>query len=186
MASSNPGTILITGGTGKVGTCIAHLCASKAIPHLVASRSAPSDLQHSIKFDWLDRTTWGNPFTTSTSSPPVTAVFLVAPPTLDSSPILNDFIDLARGNYDVKRFVLLGSTAIEPGGPVFGKTAEYLADLGGKGIIEFGIMRPTWFQGRYPNLEPSLISILSFFSTVVGQSADGLLLSSPQITGHNS
>ncbi|ROW07821.1 hypothetical protein VMCG_03375 [Cytospora schulzeri] len=157
MASST-GTILITGGTGKVGSCLANLCKSSSTPYLIASRSSPSTTSsagHSaVKFDWLDQTTWSNPFTTittsSSSNSPITAVFLVAPPIADSSPVLNEFIDLARTQHGVKRFVLLSATVIEAGGPAYGGTARYLQELGGaRGEVEFGIMRPTWFMDNW-------------------------------------
>lgn len=153
MASST-GTILITGGTGKVGSCIARLCQSSSISYLIASRassSATADTVHpTVKFDWLDRTTWSNPFiTTTTNNAPITAVFLVAPPVIDCSPIMNDFIDLARREHGVRRFVLLSATIIEAGGVAYGGTAKYLQDLGGQGEVGFGIMRPTWFMDNW-------------------------------------
>lgn len=156
------GTILITGGTGKVGSCLADLCKASSTPYLVASRSSSSSSSSAIsatspghpavKFDWLDRTTWSNPFTITSSSkelPPITAVFLVAPPVLESSPILNDFIDLVRLQHGVRRFVLLGASAVEAGGPAFGGTAAYLQELGGRGEVGFGVMRPTWFMDNW-------------------------------------
>lgn len=179
MASSKQGTVLVTGGTGKVGSCVARLLTSAAQAHLVASRSSSSSTParpHSVTFDWLDRATWDQPFnittttttTTATGSgtitagdgngdhhhlpQAVTAVFLLAPQVFESSPILNDFVDHARGKYGVKRFVLLGATVVEPGGPAMGGTAKYLAELGGKGEIEWCILRPSWFQGKQASL----------------------------------
>lgn len=108
--SSPKGTILITGGTGKVGLCIAKLCQTSSTPYLVASRSASSatasTVHPTVKFDWLDRTTWSNPFITATKSSQITAVYLISPPVFDASAIMNDFIDLARKQYGVERFVL--------------------------------------------------------------------------------
>lgn len=108
--SSPEGTILITGGTGKVGSCIAKLCQTSSTPYLVASRSASSataaTVHPMVKFDWLDRTTWSNPFITATKTSPIAAVYLISPPVPEASSIMNDFIDLARKEYGVKRFVL--------------------------------------------------------------------------------
>ncbi|KAI3399984.1 hypothetical protein diail_5140 [Diaporthe ilicicola] len=152
MASS-PGTILITGGTGKVGLCIAKLCRASSTPYLVASRSASSatasTIHPTVKFDWFERTTWSNPFITATKASPVTAVYLISPPVFEASTIMNDFIDLAREQYGVKRFVLQGATSVEAGGPVFGGTAKYLQELGAAGEVGFGIMRPTWFMDNW-------------------------------------
>lgn len=104
------GTILITGGTGKVGSCIAKLCQTSSTPYLVASRSASSataaTVHPMVKFDWLDRTTWSNPFITATKTSQIAAVYLISPPVPEASSIMNDFIDLARKEYGVKRFVL--------------------------------------------------------------------------------
>ncbi|KAK7738063.1 hypothetical protein SLS63_002396 [Diaporthe eres] len=151
--SSTEGTILITGGTGKVGLCIAKLCQASSTPYLVASRSASSatasTVHPTVKFDWLDRTTWSNPFITATKTSLITAVYLVSPPVFDASAIMNDFIDLARKEYGVKRFVLQSATSVEAGGPVFGGTAKYLQELGAQGEIGFGVMRPTWFMDNW-------------------------------------
>lgn len=110
-------------------------------------------IPNSVHFDWMDRSTWEAALTTpssATSSSPITTVFLVAPEVPHSSTIMNDFVDLARGPpYGVKRFVLLAATAIEAGGPFFGGTMGYLAELGRKGEIEFAILRPTWFQSKF-------------------------------------
>lgn len=110
MSPSPKGTILITGGTGKVGSCIAKLCQTLSTPFLIASRSASSataaTVHPTVKFDWLDRTTWSNPFITATKTSPITAVYLISPPVFGASTIMNDFIDLARKEHGVKRFVL--------------------------------------------------------------------------------
>ncbi|KKY31111.1 putative agroclavine dehydrogenase [Diaporthe ampelina] len=151
--SSPKGTILVTGGTGKVGLCIAKLCETSSTPYLVASRSASSatasTIHPTVKFDWLDRTTWSNPFITATKSSQITAVYLISPPVFDASAIMNDFIDLARKEYGVKRFVLQSATSVEAGGPVFGGTARYLQELGAGGEVGFGVMRPTWFMENW-------------------------------------
>lgn len=93
-----------------MGLCIAKLCQASSTPYLVASRSASSatasTVHPTVKFDWLDRTTWSNPFITATKTSSITAVYLISPPVFDASTIMNDFIDLARKEHGVKRFVL--------------------------------------------------------------------------------
>lgn len=98
----------------------------------------------------------GCPFTTAAAAAaaavtitttPVGAVFLLAPPVPDCSSIMNDFVDHARVKHGVRRFVLLGATAVEPGGPLMGGTARYLAELGARGQVEWAVLRPSWFQG---------------------------------------
>lgn len=153
MAPSHGSTILLTGGTGKVGACISNLLATASVPNLLASRSPETNLRHppysgAVQFDWLDRATWETPFTTAAATTTfVSAVFLLAPPVPDCSPIMNDFVDHARAKHGVRRFVLLGATAVEPGGPLMGGTARYLAELGGRGEVEWAVLRPSWFQG---------------------------------------
>ncbi|KAH8766839.1 hypothetical protein F5883DRAFT_79099 [Diaporthe sp. PMI_573] len=151
--SSSKGTVLITGGTGKVGSCIAKLCQTSSTSYLVASRSASSataaTVHPMVKFDWLDRTTWPNPFITATQPSPIAAVYLISPPVPEASSIMNDFIDLARKEYGVERFVLQSATSVEAGGPFFGGTAKYLQELGARGGVGFGIMRPTWFMDNW-------------------------------------
>ncbi|KAJ0115844.1 hypothetical protein J7T55_004013 [Diaporthe amygdali] len=151
--SSTAGTVLLTGGTGKVGLCIAKLCQTSSTPYLVASRSSSSATASTphptVKFDWLDRTTWSNPFITATKTSPITAIYLISPPIFEASTIMNDFINLAREQYGVKRFVLQSATSIEAGGPVFGGTVKYLQELEAAGKVGFGIMRPTWFMDNW-------------------------------------
>lgn len=73
MASDKRGTVLVTGGTGKVGSCVSVMLDAASVPFLVASRS-PSPSARNVKFDWLDRTTWDDPFEDAL----VSAVFIVA------------------------------------------------------------------------------------------------------------
>ncbi|PSR94164.1 family ergot alkaloid biosynthesis protein [Coniella lustricola] len=153
MASYQQGTILLTGGTGTVASGIVPLLDAQSIPYVIACRSGgtASASLSSVHFDWMDSSTWEAALTsTAASSPPITSIFLVSPAVPHSSTIMNDFIDLARGPaYGVKRFVLLAATAVEAGGPFFGGTMGYLAELGGKGEIEFAVLRPTWFQNNW-------------------------------------
>lgn len=151
--ASNKGTVLIVGGTGRVGSSLAQICQASSTPYLIASRSASSatasTAHPTVKFDWLDRTTWSNPFITATKTSPITSVFLVSPPVFDSSPIINDLVDLARTEHGVRRFVMLGATTIPPGGPLYGGAGRYLHDLGGRGEVEFAYLRPTWFMDNW-------------------------------------
>src|SRR5664279_2911220 len=99
------GTILLTGGTGKVASRIARLLSTNGNEVLVASRSGTSPGLpgcNGVKFDWLDASTYGRPFENNS----VSAVFLVAPPIMDCLPPMKAFIDLAVKS-GVKRFVLL-------------------------------------------------------------------------------
>lgn len=134
-------TILVLGGKGKTSTELAKLLDAKKIPFIIASRSPSNDgsSQH-VRFDWLDDSTYDLPF--DRAAEPITAVYLVAPEVTDPFPPMKEFIDHARRK-GTKRFVLLSSTVIPKGGPMYGKVHEYLETLG----VEYGVLRPSWFMG---------------------------------------
>ncbi|OJD15146.1 hypothetical protein AJ78_04571 [Emergomyces pasteurianus Ep9510] len=157
-------TILVLGGRGKTAHRLAAILSTTApeIPFLVASRTiSPTSTYKQAQFDWLDESTWAQPFTMASASPslrnsaaggasPITAVYIVAPPVLDMVPPMKNFIDFARGQ-GAKRFVLLSASSFERGGPAMGQVHDYLAQLGenrekGGGGIEWAVLRPTWFM----------------------------------------
>jgi nucleoside-diphosphate-sugar epimerase len=155
-------SILVLGGTGTVGSRIARqLPALSNSTVLIASRNKnnsttttppqpprSSKVEH-VTFDWHDPSTWSNPFSSSSSSaPPVRAVYLIAPPTFDADSLMMSFIDFARDR-GVRRFVLQSASPIEAGGPVMGKVHAYLRELGQRGEVEWGVLRPSWFQGAF-------------------------------------
>lgn len=144
MSSKVTGPILITGGTGQLGSRIAALMRSESVPHLVAARSATGP--EGVKFDYTDRETWNNPFEKAAPST-IPAVFLLALPTTVSVELMNEFVDFAIEK-GVKRFVLLSASIVEMGGPVYGKVHTYLKELGDGGLVEWAVLRPTWFMSR--------------------------------------
>ena len=127
-------TILLTGGTGKTTSRLAVLLKQQGEPVLLASRSGSSlhDLQ-ACRFDWLDDTTYENPFKVTSG---ISALYIVPPEIDDMLSPVRAFIDYARGK-GVSRFVLLSSSAIESGGPAHGKIHEYIESLN----VEYGILR---------------------------------------------
>jgi uncharacterized protein YbjT (DUF2867 family) len=162
--------ILVLGGTGTVGSRIVEQLSSSSHPHriLVASRngstnnSTPSNpsesssksntkIQH-VPFDWHNADTWSNPFslctaTEATINTKITAIYLIAPPSLDADSLMTAFIDFARQEpHGVRRFVLQSASSIEEGGPAMGKVHAYLRELGERGEVEWACLRPTWFQ----------------------------------------
>jgi festuclavine dehydrogenase len=152
LIMSSKGSILLTGGTGKVSSRIAPLLSSKGEAVLVASRSGkcPSIPNTTgVIFDWLDPATYNNPFSHSQ----INTVFLVAPPIMDCLPPMEAFIILALQK-GVKRFVLLSGSLLEVGdGPMMAKVSKYITSLG----VEWAVLRPSWFFGLCPPLqkEPS-------------------------------
>jgi uncharacterized protein YbjT (DUF2867 family) len=137
---SSKGTILLLGGTGKVGGTIAQLLKQHGHPTILASRrgTAPS-CSTWCRFDWLDSTTFNFPFEKAQN---ITSVFLTAPGVMDVFPPMKVFIDLARAK-GVKRFVLLSASIFEAGGPAMGQVHQYLIDL----KAEYAVLRPSWFMG---------------------------------------
>lgn len=135
-------TILLTGGTGKVGSRIAPLLSQAHIPTLLASRSGTApDLfgVDGVQFDWEVDTTWNNPFQ---KYPNISVIFLVAPGMLNSASVMNNFINFARGK-NVRRFVLLSGSIIPEGGPAMGQVHSYLKSL----EVEWAVLQASWFMG---------------------------------------
>ena len=127
-------TILLTGGYGKTSSRLATLLKQESFPVLVASRSGsvPNDIK-SCRFDWLDESTYPNPFEAASD---ISALYIVAPQTLDIVTPMKGFIDYAlkRG---VQRFVLLTASNIECGDPAHGKIHEYIKSLN----VDYGVLR---------------------------------------------
>lgn len=134
-------TILLTGGTGKTSSRIAPLLLAQGIAVILASRSgsAPAGFT-GCRFDWLDETTYANPFEQASD---ITALYMVAPVAFDLLAAMKPFTEYAISK-GVKRFVLLTSSTIEAGGHAHGKVHEYLVERG----VDYGVLRPTWFMGR--------------------------------------
>lgn len=147
LSSRDP--ILVLGGTGKIGKRIADQLASAALPALVASRSgmAPeSKWLTGVKFDWFDRTTWDNPWKAA-GDHKVRAVHIIAPPIIDSAPIMIEFVNFALTT-GTRRFVLQSGTPLEAGDEWgMGQLHAYVRRLGNEGKCDWAALRPTWFMG---------------------------------------
>ncbi|PPQ90529.1 hypothetical protein CVT25_015819 [Psilocybe cyanescens] len=131
-------TTLITGGTGKTGIALARLLKQAGHPVLIASRSgkAPESFK-AVEFDWLDPTTFQNPFQANTT---IDKLYLIAPPVFDSIRHVKPFLDFAVSQ-GVKRFVAVTSTQSNPGDVPLGTLHQCLLDL----KVDYAILRPTWF-----------------------------------------
>ncbi|PGG98245.1 hypothetical protein GX51_06893 [Blastomyces parvus] len=168
-------TILLLGGRGKTTSRLASILSTSApeVRFLVASRTISSSSPYKqVRFDWLDESTWAQPFDAvastgngnstavaaddpgfHSSSSPITAVYIVGPPILDMVPPMKKFIDFARGR-GARRFVLLSSSALERGGFAMGQVHDYLAGLEEEGVgegngIEWAALRPSWFMENF-------------------------------------
>lgn len=141
--------ILLTGGTGKTSTRLARLLQDAKIPFLLASRKseaeAPSGMP-ATRFDWLDSSTFENPFQHKfPNGESISAIYLISPEVPDPAPSMTAFIDLAVKKHGVKRFVLLTGSSAEKGGHHVGKVWQYLVDIG----VEYCVFRATWFMGAF-------------------------------------
>ncbi|CAF9908473.1 MAG: hypothetical protein HETSPECPRED_008089 [Heterodermia speciosa] len=135
-------TILLTGGNGKTSSRLAPLLKQEGFQVLVASRSgAVRDGIKSCRFDWLDESTYANPFEAASD---ISALYIVAPRTMDMLTPTKGFIDYALKK-GVKRFVLLSASSVQCGDPAHGKIHEYIKSLN----VEYGVLRPTWFMQNF-------------------------------------
>ncbi len=111
------GTILVTGGTGKVSSRLVPLLSANGNSVIVASRSGSSPQlvgTSGVKFDWFDPES----YTSLLSDLDIDAIFIVVPPVMDCLPPVKPFLDLAV-RAGVTRFVLLGASLLETGdGPM--------------------------------------------------------------------
>lgn len=137
-------SILLTGGTGQTSSRVARSLQSANKKVIIASRkpsSEPTATSRSVKFDWLDSSTYENPFNTDLGH--VESAYLVPPEfTSDIIESMKPFIDFAIGK-GVKRFALISASSLEAGGPYAAKVHEYLINSG----VDYFVVRPTWFYG---------------------------------------
>ncbi|KAK4239073.1 hypothetical protein C8A03DRAFT_43262 [Achaetomium macrosporum] len=166
--------ILVLGGTGKVGSRIVRQLSSYDTNHLVlvASRNAnnassssqsqqqseDADKVRHVHFDWDNTDTWSNPFSALPAGTTLSAVYIIAPGSLNAETLMNTFVDFARER-GVRRFVLQSASCIEAGGVLMGKVHAYLRELGQRGQVEWAVLRPTWFQQNFAEQENHLKSI---------------------------
>ncbi|MCJ1251585.1 hypothetical protein MMC30_008820 [Trapelia coarctata] len=138
--------ILLTGGTGKTSVRLARLLQDAKVPFLLASRrgesAAPSGMP-AVKFDWLDSQTWGVPFQYKfPDGEKISAVYMMVPIVDDPETSMNAFIDYAKKEHGVSRFVLIAGTSAEPGKAGVGMVWKHFLDIG----VEYCVLRPTWFM----------------------------------------
>jgi uncharacterized protein YbjT (DUF2867 family) len=138
-------TSLLLCGTGSTGLAIAKLLHEANRSVLLTSRTgkAPEPYK-AATFDWLDHTTFENPFKADSN---IDRVYIVSPTIYDMLPHAKTFIDLAVTK-GVKRFVLLSESQLNPGDPYTGKIHQYLLDIG----VDYFVLRPTWYTREAFNL----------------------------------
>lgn len=136
--------ILITGGTGTTGSRIAKKLIERGYKPRIASRKKPLDTTIDyVYFDWYDKTTH------NLALKNISKLYLVAPiGVMDPSPIVLPFIDLALKK-GVKRIVLLSSSLIDEGGPVFGKIHQTVREK----APEWAVLQPSYFMQNFIGIQ---------------------------------
>ncbi|KAJ2928185.1 hypothetical protein H1R20_g8907, partial [Candolleomyces eurysporus] len=138
-------SFLITGGASQVGSVIAQLLKDAHQNVIIGSRSGrvPEGFQ-STKLDWLDASTFQNPF--KLPGVEIKSVYLLLPyGYIDPSENIKQFIDIAVSN-GAKRFVLLSGSGHEKDAD-FGisKVWRYLDEK----ELDYIALRPTWFIDNF-------------------------------------
>lgn len=128
--------ILVTGGRGKTGSRVAARLAAAGIAAVIGTRTAPGPKDR--RFDWAD-------LACASAFDGCTAAYLVAPTDrTDHLSVMQPMLEqaMARG---VRRFVLLSSSLIEPGGPMMGEVHAWLA----RNATDWAVLRPSWFMQNF-------------------------------------
>ncbi|KAJ5787296.1 hypothetical protein N7457_002286 [Penicillium paradoxum] len=149
--------VLLTGGTGKTSVRLARFLQNENIPFLLASRrgaaAAPSGMP-AVKFDWLDQSTWKEPFQSHfAGGGTITAIYLMEPLVAEPWKPMNEFIDFARTEHGVRRFVLVAGSSAEPSKPGMGMVWQHFLDTG----VDYCVLRPSWFMENLSDGAPSTV-----------------------------
>lgn len=136
-------TILVTGGTGKVGSRIVRHFKQNGFPVRIASRRSPATnydgLIEQAYFDWSDETTYA-PVLTG-----IQRLFLVAPiGVADPSRQMTTFLGHALRS-GVRRVVLLSSSLVTADSPGLGPIHKAIQEQ----IPEWAVLRPSWFMQNF-------------------------------------
>ncbi|WRH64478.1 MAG: NAD(P)H-binding protein [Fuscovulum sp.] len=130
------GRVLITGGKGKTGRRVASRLIALGIDVTIGTRTP--DGPRDSRFDWADPSS-------ASAFDGCDAVYLVAPTDrTDHLAVMQPLLEEAMGR-GVRRFVLLSSSLIEPGGPMMGEVHAWLA----QSAPEWAVLRPSWFMQNF-------------------------------------
>lgn len=140
-------TILLTGSAGKTATALAETLSPEHRILVASRRPSPESRYATVKFDWLDDSTWPIIFKhPQTQNSPISAVYLVLPelPEARANAIPFVFCCIEHG---VRPFVLLSAWENPEGGPLVGSVHADLKAIGEKEGIEWAVLRPHFFMG---------------------------------------
>lgn len=141
--------ILLIGGTGKTAVRLARFLQNDNHQFLLASRrgqSAAPQGMPAVQFDWTDRETWKQPFEYRfAAGEKVKAIYLMQPVIEEPWKPMNEFIDYARQEQGVGRFVLVAGTSSQLGKPGLGMVWQHFVQTG----VDYCVLKPSWFMGKY-------------------------------------
>lgn len=130
------GRVLITGGKGKTGRRVASRLIASSFDVTIGTRTP--DGPRDRRFDWADPSS-------ASAFDGYDAVYLVAPTDrADHLAVMQPLLEEAMGR-GVRRFVLLSSSLLEPGGPMMGEVHAWLA----QSAPEWAVLRPSWFMQNF-------------------------------------
>jgi ergot alkaloid biosynthesis protein len=130
------GRVLITGGKGKTGRRVASRLTAAGIDVAIGTRTPTGP--HDRRFDWADPSS-------ASAFAGCDAVYLVAPTDrTDHLAVMQPLLQQAMGQ-GVRRFVLLSSSLLEPGGPMMGEVHAWLTE----NAPEWAVLRPSWFMQNF-------------------------------------
>lgn len=141
MIKQNP--ILITGGTGTVGSRIASRLLELGYRVRVASRKKGelADAEY-VYFDWKDASS----FTTALEH--IKQIYLVAPVgVLDPAPYVLPFLKEAK-RLGATRVVMQSASVVCENGPVFGALHQAVREF-----PEWTVLRPSYFMQNFINVQ---------------------------------
>lgn len=128
--------VLITGGRGKTGRRLASRLTAAGIDVVTGTRIpvGPKDR----RFDWADPAS-------ASAFEGCDAVYLVAPTDrTDHLAVMQPLLQEAM-RQGVRRFVLLSSSLLNPGGPMMGEVHAWLA----ANAPDWAVLRPSWFMQNF-------------------------------------
>jgi uncharacterized protein YbjT (DUF2867 family) len=135
--------VLVIGATGTTGSRVVDFLRGRDVPTRSATRTPRGAGQ--IRFDWADRDTHAPALRGAA------AVYLVAPiGVIDPVPLVEPFLAEAL-RQDVRRVVLLSSSAMREGDPPLGA----LHGLVRATMPEWAVLRPSWFMQNFTGDHPA-------------------------------
>jgi uncharacterized protein YbjT (DUF2867 family) len=142
-------TVLVTGGTGTVGSRVAAFLRTRGVEVRTASRHPVAGDDRHVLFDWAD------PGTFARAVEGVDRVFLVAPLS-DSEPAaaVGGFLDAAVAA-GTRRVALLSSSAVTDAPSGLGA----LPSLVREHVPEAAVLRPSWFMQNFVGNHPVAVGI---------------------------